>query len=561
MKNLLILSAYKILSNNKFINFRTLITGLVFLALVISPSATYSQSGDLCRITIESVKCVKPSTGQDAYTSVLFSGIEIAIQAAAAVASGGSSLGASAALQFGKEVTKVSIKYGVNELASYGAQKIYAANKNQILGLANKGGVSENDINRVAGVTNQVLELTSLEGMFNKFYGESPDDLYIRINGSKVWPGGKYASIKSQQNLAVNASATFERSKGVSIQLMEYDWGSGDDDMGSQHFQIPPSFMGSDRVVDQVFYHKEEGSIYMVTFRIESLLQHRFINSLPGSSWDYAVKSPNISYNTVLDFGSSTIAYPDTRTNPQTQGFTWEIVGQDKIIFKKNYEAVAQVVFTSPNSFTGDFIGRIKNGNSSLNGTRRASQQQTQQIHQTQQTQNLQHRFINNLTGTSWSFSDPAAGNYTFSFGQGNITNFSTPGTFWDQVTWKPVGNDIVELRATNGATMHLVFTDANNFGGLSWINKAYTAKGTRIQPQQQTQYLQHRFINNIVGTSWNYSDPSAGNYTFSIGQGIIYNFSIAGTFWDKVTWKPVGNDIIELRTNTGATMNLVFSD
>jgi hypothetical protein len=71
--------------------------------------------------------------------------------------------------------------------------------------------------------------VTAINGLDRVFSGT--DDLYIRVNGSKVWPSGsKYREVKSQQTVEVNY--TVPLSGSVSIELMEYDSVSDDDSMG-----------------------------------------------------------------------------------------------------------------------------------------------------------------------------------------------------------------------------------------------------------------------------------------------------------------------------------------
>lgn len=542
---------------------------ILILTLMFVPISIFSQQKDLCKVTIESVECIKPSTGQDAYTEALFAGIEIAMQAGLAAATGGSSLTASAALQIGKKALKEGIKEGVKMSAGYLAEKFYTANKEQILGFAQRNaGDIVNDINQIneseeVKMLKELYDLTTLQGMFNKLYGESPDDLYIKVNGTKIWPAGKSVSIKSQQKLNVGAEYIFERSIGLKIQLMEYDYGSGDDDLGVIFFEIPPSFMGTDRVVDQVYYHKDEGSLYLVTFKVETLTKHRFINNINGSSWikkeqvynSYSRKTTEVT--TAINFGPGTFGVSELPDPNKTTGFIWKIVDKDRIsLWRGAYSQMATIAFNSENSFSGSSVidpAMLQLGSKPgvITGTR-ATVQQT-----------FQHRYINNLVGTSWNFSDPANANYSFSFGQGTINSIRPAGTFLETVTWKPIGIDAIELRTKEGATMNLLFSDQNNFSGYSWYNKSVVATGTIRQfqnQQQQTQTLLHRFINNIVGSYWTISEPNYGTNTFIFGQGTITNFSTPNTYWDRVTWRVAGNDIIELRTAAGATMNLHFN-
>jgi hypothetical protein len=59
----------------------------------------------------------------------------------------------------------------------------------------------------------------------------SPDNLFIKINNVKKWPSGKKQDVKGGGTVSPNIDCGI--SGGFSdIQLMEYDWGSGDDNLG-----------------------------------------------------------------------------------------------------------------------------------------------------------------------------------------------------------------------------------------------------------------------------------------------------------------------------------------
>ena len=61
-------------------------------------------------------------------------------------------------------------------------------------------------------------------------YGTGSDDLYIKVNGSKIWPGDRYSSIDVGDLLEVNYSGKLD--KDATISLWEWDLIS-DDDLGS----------------------------------------------------------------------------------------------------------------------------------------------------------------------------------------------------------------------------------------------------------------------------------------------------------------------------------------
>ena len=392
--------------------------------------------------------------------------------------------------------------------------------------------------------------------------------------------------------------------------------------------------------MDQLIEHEGEGSVYFITFRVESVLKYRYINDIANSMWDQTVDGKP----------TNTIAFGASEITNGGDGVTWKIVDVDKIQFCKYNNPFLNITFLSETSAVGSYINQqgggvqtsysakkrdwdhlsakniigsswdyywdpgeppilmeigdgtidfpqlnvkgitwkfrgrdymyIKNlakasnmflffdsensfkgkswdGVTMVFGKRRAGASSQQQNQQT-----FQHRFIHNLVGSPWTITDPGGAVFTFTFGNGIISNFSAPGTYWDKVTWAVSGNDKIQLRTDAGALMDLTFNDAGNFSGTFWNNGTNLVSGKSNQPQyQQQQTLQHYYLNNIVGTSWTFSDPTGGVVTFNFGQDKLINVNPAGTFWDAVTWKVAGTDIIELRTNNGAIMNLVFAN
>ncbi len=88
-----------------------------------------------------------------------------------------------------------------------------------------------------AALVSDLLELTTLQGLFNKVYGESPDQLYIKVNGFSIWPNGgrDWRNTKSQQHHVLNLEYIVDASKPLSVDLWEYDSGSSDDNLGNFH--------------------------------------------------------------------------------------------------------------------------------------------------------------------------------------------------------------------------------------------------------------------------------------------------------------------------------------
>ncbi|MBD2598314.1 hypothetical protein H6G74_28895 [Nostoc spongiaeforme FACHB-130] len=59
----------------------------------------------------------------------------------------------------------------------------------------------------------------------------SEDEIYLKINGKKVWPDGNYENIKQGQRLDINYSEDIRGD--VTVELWEYDDISPDDLLGS----------------------------------------------------------------------------------------------------------------------------------------------------------------------------------------------------------------------------------------------------------------------------------------------------------------------------------------
>ncbi|MTJ22546.1 hypothetical protein FJR06_14955 [Dolichospermum sp. UHCC 0352] len=163
-------------------------------------------------LTIVSVKCIKPSSGIDSIAQSLFGLIGGAIAGTATFVAG----------------------------AASGGLLIAAT------GVAAAGGAS-------AGVA-------VINGLDYFFAGA--DELYIRVNGSKVWPSGKYKDMMSQQTKEVGH--TLPLNDKVKIQLWEYDTISSDDLLGYLD-------LGADHQTGSFTYlvqNQYEGSIYEINIKI-----------------------------------------------------------------------------------------------------------------------------------------------------------------------------------------------------------------------------------------------------------------------------------------------------
>ena len=86
------------------------------------------------------------------------------------------------------------------------------------------------------------------------------DDLYILVNGKKIWPDGDYQAINSGETVDVNYSTQFDGQ--ITVTLMEHDTISYDDNLG-------------EAVLDQnsqsdvyMFTNSEEGDVYSVSIEI-----------------------------------------------------------------------------------------------------------------------------------------------------------------------------------------------------------------------------------------------------------------------------------------------------
>jgi hypothetical protein len=273
-----------------------------------------ARPADLAKLTIERIKAIKVSTGQDANTKLLFQAIETAAELSAAAASGGASAGLGTVA---KTAAKTALRHGAragSKLALRQGRRLVTRNyiRQQI-----RDDVSGRITDRIkdealrAGnrMTNQQAD-SFVELAFNKFYGESPDQLEIRVNNVSVWPGGgrNHVKIKSQQVMTVNTEYIFERQKGLAIQLFEYDSGSGDDNLGWITLDTK-NLVRQERYEEALIINKSEGSVYAITFRLEPLYAKRqFANqSASGQGRRHSASPPrNIRKKVVGDYVSST---------------------------------------------------------------------------------------------------------------------------------------------------------------------------------------------------------------------------------------------------------------
>jgi len=111
--------------------------------------------------------------------------------------------------------------------------------------------------------------LSAIEFMNGPTSGQ--DDLIVTVNGKTVYPEhGKYAAMEAGYSRYPDVSYEFET--GCEIQLIEYDSGSDNDDMGSIRVDSAANDRtapGADYWVDRaVVMSEEEGSLYYITYRV-----------------------------------------------------------------------------------------------------------------------------------------------------------------------------------------------------------------------------------------------------------------------------------------------------
>jgi hypothetical protein len=90
-----------------------------------------------------------------------------------------------------------------------------------------------------------------------------PDDLYLRHNGSKIWPSGTYSSISAGEVQDVKRKVGFRGT--CTVQLMDYDSGSGDDLLGAIHVDAEKlELIDGAAVVANYTGNPEEDALYAV---------------------------------------------------------------------------------------------------------------------------------------------------------------------------------------------------------------------------------------------------------------------------------------------------------
>jgi hypothetical protein len=119
-----------------------------------------------------------------------------------------------------------------------------------------------------SGAGTAISAATFLDGTFS-----GQDDLIVKVNGKTVWPrSGTFQPMNAGQEIFPAIEVPFEQ--GASIQLIEYDYASDNDDLGS----IEVRSSAFDRVTPGQGYRvpdaiilaplEEDGSVYYVTYSV-----------------------------------------------------------------------------------------------------------------------------------------------------------------------------------------------------------------------------------------------------------------------------------------------------
>jgi len=94
------------------------------------------------------------------------------------------------------------------------------------------------------------------------------DDLIININGDKIYPpNADHGSISAGETIQPNVPFDFDGN--CRIQLIEYDWGSDNDNLGFIEVNDNVSPGKDYRVEDALVFNEDEGDLYKVTYRVE----------------------------------------------------------------------------------------------------------------------------------------------------------------------------------------------------------------------------------------------------------------------------------------------------
>ena len=101
-----------------------------------------------------------------------------------------------------------------------------------------------------------------INGLASVFGGE--DEIYLKVNDNKVWPCRDEDGVDIESQQTKNVGYTTPLGNDLRIDLMEYDYGSGDDHMG--YLIVPPTHQNGN--FTYLISYEGEGSIYEFNIRV-----------------------------------------------------------------------------------------------------------------------------------------------------------------------------------------------------------------------------------------------------------------------------------------------------
>ena len=232
---------------------------LLLLALLISLSPAVKAT-DL--ITIDRIKCFKPASGLDVAGELAFASIGVAIATSTAIASGGTT----GAIVAGSIIGGAETAFVTWGLAS-------ALDGSSCFIEDNGNGTSTIDcgVIEIGRPRDQVTVPTESIASASIHNDGAPDDLIVKINGRQVVSGsgiGTSQSMGAGDVIYPDVSVSFEQ--GARIQLIEYDFGSDNDDLGtieiSDKYRPGENYTVRDAIV--LAPDSEDGSLYFVDYTV-----------------------------------------------------------------------------------------------------------------------------------------------------------------------------------------------------------------------------------------------------------------------------------------------------
>ncbi len=219
---------------------------------------------------IVSVTCISPSTGVGGYADGLIDAITVSLGVAIGGAIGGAvgtevgtAVGAAVGASFGGLT-------GPGAVAVVPAGVIAGAGVGAVVGglAGTVGGIA-------TGAAGGWFVGTALGELIDTLGQLIPDNLYIEVDGDKVWPSDSYDSISAGDVVKPNVRDSFRNS--ITIKLKEWDVGP-DDNLGE--LILTEQMMG----VAQMYLltNPDEGDVYQVTL---SVYNETSLDTLPH---DYA---------------------------------------------------------------------------------------------------------------------------------------------------------------------------------------------------------------------------------------------------------------------------------